>query len=178
MTSNKISIKGQLHTTETIAVLFIFFLLVLFGFVFYVQISKSLIEDKAAEIAGEKAVTLSLETLFLPELRCSKGENIPVKDCIDLYKLNISMNKINDSEDYYFDIFGYADIYVTENYPGDRTLCIVTQENPKGCTLYSKPKPNFGKKIHTPLPIVIYNPLSQGQQPEFYFGVLTVDYYS
>ena len=156
--------KAQIKMTETIAVLFVFLVLIVFGMIFYFQFQRSSLEQREAEIAGERAISTALQAAFLPELRCSKGENIPVRDCIDLYKLNFSKAKMEDEIDYYFDIFGYANISVKKLYPGPEEEWV----------LYDNPKPDFRRKARTPIPVSIFEPVKR----EFYFGVLNVEVYS
>jgi len=69
----KLKRKGQARMTETIAVLFIFFVLVLFGIVFYFKFQQISFKEKQEEQLASKAMEITLTTLFLPELQCSRG---------------------------------------------------------------------------------------------------------
>ena len=151
----------------------IFFILILFGLMFYFNINKGVLDEKQVEIAAERAVSLSLEALFLPELRCSKGDNIGVKGCIDMYKLERAMAEVEKNSDYYFDTFGYANITLVELYPGRRSECFG-----RGCVLYSRPMPNFKQRLRSQVPVALLNPINARQLPEYYFGVLTIETYS
>jgi hypothetical protein len=172
--------KAQVKMMETIAVIFIFFILVLFGLIFYTQISKTNAEAKTTELAGEQAISLSVRTLFLPELRCGRGDASAINECIDAYKIQIAKDKILEEQEYYFDILGYADIFLVEIYPGDNHCPEDNSDDDElpGCTLYSRPKPNFGSKASTPIPVTIFNPLNNKLQPEYTFGVLYVEIYT
>lgn len=149
--------------TEAIAVIFIFFVLVLFGLIFYAQIQRSTLAEKEAAFAGERAISASLHALFLPELRCSKGENIPVKDCVDLYKLEITQRTMADERDYYFDLFRFAKVSVKEIYPGEQEW-----------VLYDMPKEGATRTARTPVPVSLFEPV----QRTFHYGVLTIEVYS
>ncbi len=155
--------KAQVRMTETIAVLFIFFVLVLFGLIFYANIQKSSLEERTSELAVKHARDVALNALFLPELSCSKGENIPIKDCIDLYKLEFAHQKMQAEKDYYYDVLGFAKIYVNEIYPGENEF-----------VLYDNALEGATRSIRTPIPVSLFDPVKK----TFEYGVLTVETYS
>ena len=64
--------KGQVKMGETIAILFIFFVLIIFGLVFYFQWQKSSFEGQKLEVFSDESISRSLVVSFLPELVCSK----------------------------------------------------------------------------------------------------------
>ena len=109
--------KAQLQMTETVAVLIVFFILLMFGLLFYTRFQKSSLDEQRAEFASERSITISLTAMLLPELRCSKGDNVAIRDCIDMYKLDIAQQKMQQERDYYFDLFGFGRITVEEYYP-------------------------------------------------------------
>src|SRR3989338_6678737 len=105
--------KAQMQMTETIAVLFIFFVLVLFGIVFYYQYQRVSITEKNQELVAVRAVDTTLKTLFLPELICSRGDAETEDNCIDMMKLRQANNTFQRHlEEYYFQIFSYSSITV------------------------------------------------------------------
>jgi hypothetical protein len=181
--------KSQIRMTETIAVIFVFFVLVLFGLIFYAQISKGVAEDKYVEQLGDRAVSVALTAAFLPELRCGESTTSAARDCVDLYKLKHTKQLMGDQSDYYFDLFGNARITVVElpssthlpyfcemrGSSNSQTGLILARD---GCVLYDMPKEGATRIITTPIPISILNPLNDNLQPEFYFGVLYVDVYT
>ncbi len=137
--TKKISRKGQIHLSETIAVLFIFFVLIVFGIIFYYKYQQVAIKEQAEELAGARAMDTTLRVLFLPELYCSKGDAEPEDNCIDLLKLkgaNETMQK--HTQDYYFDLFSYSTITITQLYPAPMVFIV-----------YDKPKPEYTKKEST-----------------------------
>ena len=101
--------------TETIAVLFIFFVLLLFGIIFYYKYQQVAVKEKQEELLAARAMDTTLKTLFLPELTCTRREAEPEDNCIDMLKMrqaNATFRKyIND---YYFGIFSYARIRVVD----------------------------------------------------------------
>lgn len=131
--------KGQVHLTETIAVLFIFFILIIFGMIFYSKYQQISFKEKSEEFVASRAMDTTLQILFLPELICSRGEAEPEDNCIDLMKLRHANETMQDhAEDYYFDMLSYATITITQ---------LSAEE--KNFVLYDKPQPNYKKKEPT-----------------------------
>ncbi len=84
--------------TETIAVLFIFFILIVLGMVFYYRYSQIAFEDKKEELVAARAMDSTLKAIFLPELICSRGDAEPEDNCFDLIKLRQINKTIMDSK--------------------------------------------------------------------------------
>lgn len=146
--------------TETVAVLIVFFILLLFGLIFYTRFQRSAFDEQRAEFAGERAITISLTALLLPELRCSKGDNVAVRDCVDLYKLDIAQQKMQQERDYYFDLFGFARVSVEEHYPDKNAWVLYENVNPDATT-----------SVKTPIPVAIFDPVKK----DYRFGVLNIE---
>lgn len=155
--------KAQIQMMETISILIIFFIIVLFGFLFYAQFQRSSYDEKKIVSAGEKAISISLQALLLPELRCSKGDNVVIKDCVDTSKLDISKRKMADEHDYYFDILGFANISVEQYYPSEETI-----------VLYDHSLANAPHRPRTSIPVALYDPITK----TYRYGVLTVVVYT
>ena len=121
--------KAQIRMTETIAVLFIFFVLILFGIIFYAQYSVVAAKQKQNQVFAQNAIEITTKALFLPELLCGKGDAEPEDFCLDVLKLK-HVNQILDDNigKYYFDIFGYGNISVQEIYPSDKSYQIYYKE--------------------------------------------------
>lgn len=149
--------------TETIAILVIFFILVLFGFLLYAQFQRGSLDEKKVTLAGEKAVSISLQALLLPELRCSEGDNVPIKDCVDLYKLRISQQIMAGQYDYYFDILGFSSISVQQYYPSEETF-----------VLYDHQLENAPRRPRVNIPVALFDPVKK----TYTYGVLTVVVYT
>lgn len=152
--------RAQLQMTETVAVLIVFFILLLFGLLFYTRFQRSALDEQRAEFAGERAITISLTSLLLPELKCSKGDNVPVRDCVDLFKIDVAQQKMQEERDYYFDLFGFARVSVEEYYPGKNKWM-----------LYENVNPDATSSVKTPIPVALYDPV----QRTYRFGVLTIE---
>jgi hypothetical protein len=126
----KLKKKGQMQMMETMGVLFIFFILILFSLVFYFKYQEISFNEKQEELIAKRAMDTTLKILFLPELQCSAGEAEAVDNCIDLMKLRALEGSMDQYlNDYYFNIFSYSNIYVQMIYPGKKRWAIY--DNPK-----------------------------------------------
>ena len=124
--------------TETIAVMFIFFILISFGIIFYAKYSKVASEEKLDELFAQNAIEITTKTLFMPELLCSKGEAEPEDFCLDVLKLKHTQGVLEKNVGkYYFEVLGYAKITVTQIYPDNGVVY----------TIYDKKKSAAGAKV-------------------------------
>ncbi|MDP3640022.1 MAG: hypothetical protein Q8R53_02345 [Nanoarchaeota archaeon] len=141
--------------TETIAVLFIFFILILFGLIFYAQFQKSAFKEKAEELLQKRATETMLKVLFLPELACSE-RSLSEDNCFELAKVQAVVDRKlfeggtgvpteidQEKRDYYFSIFSYATIKVQQ-------LSVdAADENDESYVLYDHPLLKFTKSEPT-----------------------------
>jgi len=154
--------------SETIAVLFIFFVLIFFGIIFYYKYQQVSFQEKQEELLGTRAIETTLKTLFLPELICSKGEAESEDNCVDMLKLRSLNETIKQYlDDYYFEIFSYARIYVQEVYPGNSTFI-----------LYDKQKPDATREEPTFFVVTLRDEIAGKGQELHKFGYLAVVVYS
>ncbi|MFC1800527.1 hypothetical protein ACFLYT_00560 [Nanoarchaeota archaeon] len=153
--------KAQIKMGENMVILFIFFLLVGMAFIFYGKFSKQNIEIEAYKYDALKAIKVSELVASLPEVRCSE-ENIPISGCFDLLRVEAANQTIHDNQRYYLGILSFSKISIEQIYP-----------EPKQVVLYDrKPSGKFGK-TPTPIPISIYNSLSD----TYTMGILNVELY-
>lgn len=156
--------KGQIHLTETVAVLFIFFVLIIFGMIFYSKYQQISFKEKSEEFVASRAMDTTLRVLFLPELICSRGEAEPEDNCIDLLKLGPAHETIQDHvKDYYFDLLSYATITIIQLSPEENTF-----------VLYDQPKPGYTKKEPTYFVVSVRDDTEQS----YGFGYVKVEVYS
>ena len=154
--------KSQIQTFETIAVLFIFFILIGIGAIFYVRIYKSNLEITKYGYSQSKSVTIAQRVMFMPELQCS--EDKVVKDnCIDILKLEAAKEVINSNEIYYYDLLEFSEINLTQEYPSSASV-------PKW-TIYSRKIDKPSSSFLTFVPISIYDPAAD----TYGFGVLSIE---
>lgn len=152
--------KGQIGMSETIAILFIFFILLTFGFMFYLRINRASIETQYERGTDLMAIEITQKASFLPELQCST-KNVITDNCIDLLKLESAKEIINENKESYYDLFFGSEIVVKEVYPDKITW-----------VLYNNTI-NDTSSIFTPVPILLYNAISD----EHYFGILQIKYF-
>lgn len=159
MLRKKASRKAQIQITETIAVLFVFFLLIIIGFIFYVRIIKGNIDLEKEELSQLRSIGIAQRVMFLPELQCSE-DNVITDNCIDLLKLDSAQNLMRENELYYYDLLEFSEVNVTQIYP------IEFKRN-----IYSRKIENPKSSILTPVPISLYDPVTK----KYSFGILTVE---
>ena len=159
--------KSQIQMGESIAILFIFFILVIFGFVFYMNIMKGSARVEVEENIQLKAVGIAQKASFLPELQCSE-ENVRVDDCIDKYKLDSLENLLAENNVYYYDLFEFSNISVKKIYPFPEAG--ETAE----WGLYGNKPTEFRNKLSTFIPVSLFNATSKSYD----FGILTVEVYT
>ena len=155
--------------TETISILIIFFVLVMFGLMFYSQYQKSALIKQNQEMLERQAIGISLRITYLPELTCEQTQE-QTGACIDLYKLN-SLKKIiksGDDNNFYSSIFRNSHIYFKNIITGDTI------------DVYNKTLPDFVKQTRIRTPLLLRNITTiHGANiiKQDYFGVLYVDSY-
>jgi len=155
--------KAQIKMWTTIAVLIVFFIILMFGFIFYTQIERIGLEKSQREAEARRSIAVAQVVANLPELQCSLG-TVEKGVCFDLYKIKAFENEYANYWTYYYNMFGYAEINVKQ----------INLENSEE-TLYPLYN-NTGDKNSSTLgliPISIYNPVNK----EFLFGVVEVKSY-
>lgn len=151
--------KSQIQIGETIAVLFVFFILVIIGFIFYASVIKSNIESEKDELSQLRSIGVAQRAMFLPELQCSEN-NIVIDNCIDMLKLESAQNIMKENEIYYYDLLEFSDVSVSQIYP---------EESKWG--IYSRKIEGFKNKFVTNVPISLYDPATRKHR----FAVLTIE---
>jgi hypothetical protein len=159
--------RAQVRMAETIGVLFIFFVLLLFGIIFYYQYQKVAIKERQEEILATRAMDTTLKTLFAPELFCSKGDAEPEANCFDLHKLeHANETFFLHTTDYYYDVFSFSKITVVQLYP-----------DLDNWTLYDKPPNEWTRTEPTFFVIALRDELER-TEPAYHFGYVKVEVYS
>ena len=157
--------KSQVKMTETVGILVIFFILILFGLIFYSNYQKTALLKEKDKILEKDAVTISLKASYFPEFACEQTLNIKSGTCIDVFKLTGFNQLIDENQtmkNYYSSIFLTSDIYLVD-----------LIEN-KTYSVYNNTKEEFTKKTVIRTPIILRNSYSSEES----FGVLHVDYYN
>src|SRR3989344_5606509 len=100
--------RAQIQIGETIAVLFVFFILIIIGFMFYVKVIKDNIDIEKEEMSQLRSVGISQRIMFLPEIQSSE-DNIIIDNCIDILKLDYAQSIMKENEIYYYDLLEFSD---------------------------------------------------------------------
>jgi hypothetical protein len=176
--------KGQIRLTETIAVLFIFFILIGLGIIFFAKFANVAAKEKQQEILGKRAIETTLHTLFMPELLCTKGEAELEENCVDLLKarqLAVRLAEEPETKDYFFNLFGYATISVIQQYPSPQEACLqgyLDEECMGTWIIYDQEKPDWENKEATFWTVSLRDETAGGFLPAYGFGFLRVEVYS
>lgn len=151
--------KAQIQIGETIAVLFVFFILIIIGFIFYVRVIKSNIEVEKEELSQLRSVGIAQRVMFLPEVQCSE-DNIIIENCVDILKLDSAQSLMKANELYYYDMLEFSNVSIAQIYPN------IAEWN-----LYSRTAEDFSNKFVTNVPIALYDPTTR----KYGFGVLKIE---
>lgn len=148
---------------ETMAVLIVFFFLLIFGVSFYFVLQRSSYNRQVDRNAQLVSVQLSQKISDIPELDCALV-GIQIKNCIDLIKLE-KLNEILQTDDgqlAYFDVLGYSKIYVRTIYPEFKKY-----------DLYEKNPENFITAYRNQIPLLLFDSVDN----KYSFAVLEVTTY-
>ncbi|MBI2652893.1 hypothetical protein HYX00_05490 [Candidatus Woesearchaeota archaeon] len=158
--------KAQIQIGETIAVLFVFFILIVIGFIFYAKVMKGSIESEKEEFSQLKSIAIAQRVMFLPELQCSE-DNIIRDNCIDVLKLGSAQSVMGTNQLYYYDLFGISDVNVAQIYPSQQRWSIYSRKKNYLEAQGIRDAPQFVTNV----PISLYNPTAK----RFGFGILTIE---
>ncbi len=167
--------KGELQTQETILVVFIFIILIVFGLIFFYRVQSASIADDFNNFQLEK-LTVDFITLGdLPEFSCSKAG---IKEsCIDTTKLVTFSRLMNnqDYKDYYFERFGYKNVTIYQVYPNKNNNKCTTSISDCGVfEVYNRKPTKVDTKIVRDTPVSLYFP----DTDQYTIGMMVVEAYN
>lgn len=123
--------KAQIRLTETIAILFIFFILVAIGIIFFYKYNQVAVKEKQHGLLQARALDTTLKTLFLPELQCSKADAEPEQNCMDLMKVRAAADVFGQhTSGYYIQLFSFSRISLHQVYPERGEWLLYEQQAP------------------------------------------------
>lgn len=155
--------KAQIKMGETIAILFVFFFILVIGAVFYVRLQASSTQQSLTETFERRAVSLSQVISFLPETQCTEA-NVVKPSCFDLYKVE-ALAELSDSAEYkqfYIRELGISKIEIDQIYPAGQRW-----------TIFNNTPDFFIEAPITRFPITLYD----APDEKYYFGILEVTVY-
>ena len=152
--------KAQIQIFETIVVVFIFFILIAVGFIFYGKFIRGNLQNIDEKSAQSNSIAIAQRVMFLPEIQCSE-DNVIKDNCIDKLKLESAKDVMTANAVYYYDLFEFSEITLTQKYPDEKPPL----------TVYSRlSSANYKNKFITNVPILIYDPNTK----LYGFGILTI----
>ena len=150
---------------ETIAVLIIFFFLLMFGFAFYAKVQEKLTQDRYTENLNLKVLQITQKASYPPELQCSTM-NVREDNCFDRHKVEVFYDLIKDNTTYiaqYYDIFGFSTIVLEEIYPNpDEDPYIIFNHSMEGSS----------QTLSSMVPVSIFD----GSANTYAIGLLKISY--
>ena len=155
--------RAQLRMAESIIILFIFFILLTFGIIFYAKISIYTGEKDVAEAKELSAENLRKKVRFLSEIQCTEAGNVEF-DCYDLGKIKALKESIATTNyDYYAqNVFLQSNISFTGIYPDEEQI-----------QLYAAPPDSAMGAESFQTPVTLYNPIND----TYNFGYITIMVY-
>ena len=156
--------KAQIKMGETIAIMFIFFILLIVGAVFYMNMQRTTVQQDISQAYELRAVELAQVISFLPEAQCTES-NVVKASCFDIYKL-IGLSNVTSTPEglnLYEREFGTTTIRLVTIYPDKANY-----------TLYDNKLKDFKSAPITRIPLMLFNTTSD----KYYFGVLEITTYS
>lgn len=161
----KITKKGQIKLFESIAVMFIFFLLVAGGFAVYGKFATYNFKHEQSIQESKEAIETAQTVSLLPEFICS--DEIVQENCFDLYKVKAFSKYINQSAGtndllYYFDLFQFSTITLE--------VFDLRSFNSTHYLIYDNKLDKYVSKSNVYYPITVYEPVLDIMR----FGILTV----
>ena len=168
--------KAQMQIQETILVVFIFIIIMIFGLILFFRFTEQSIIQGHFE--NEKLRFESMITTFplTPEIRCSFLSQ--EASCIDSYKLLAfkTLNKEEYYKNYYRSNLGYINITIYSLYP-EKNGKICESATISDCGVWdlyvNKPK-KINNKFVVRSPVSLYYPDKDG----FGIGEIVIEWYS
>ena len=149
---------------ETIAVLAVFFILIIIFYALYsnaaVDVDKE--KDRMRQLEAVKAMK---QISSLAEMQCS--ERGIVKDgCIDLLKINGASEAMQKEEnrEFYFDRFGFIRITIKQVYPEIKDMAVI----------YDNSLEDYSYKDMSNIPVSLFDPIKN----KYYFGTIIAEIFS
>ncbi|MCX6706544.1 MAG: hypothetical protein NT001_00155 [Candidatus Woesearchaeota archaeon] len=172
---NIISKRSQINMMETIMVLFIFFIIVVIGFMFYSKIQESSINELQRTRFEQDAVATAENMLYMPELQCSE-KSVLIDVCFDVYKLDAFSSLVDQAQDkeaflFYQRDFGSSVVNITEIFPASTDPAVGLRK----WTIYNNPPENRDKKssVIMEIPVSLKDPIKRYAQ--YSIGILSIE---
>lgn len=156
--------KSQINMLETIAVLAVFFILLIVFYAFYSN--KMVNTDKEKDRMRQlEAVKIIQQVSSLVEVQCSERGFVR-NGCIDLLKVEAASEIMQNTENkqFYFDKLGFSRITIKQIYPEIKDIAVI----------YNNSLQDYSYKDVPNIPISLFDPIEN----KYYFGIITVEIFS
>jgi len=152
--------KSQVKMFETIAVLVVFFFILIFGVSFYFVIQRSSFNRQVERNSQLLSIQTTQKVSDLPELDCALA-GIQIDNCVDKIKLDMLNEALQDDAKKlsYFKVLGYSEVTLRTVYPEFKKYDIYKRE-PDG----------YASAYKNQIPVLLYDPIEK----DFAFAVLEV----
>ncbi|RLE48361.1 hypothetical protein DRJ25_00030 [Candidatus Woesearchaeota archaeon] len=149
--------KAQMRVLESVAVLIVFFILMVIGSSVYFGMQNSKLKKDRVVFEDSEALRALVKLQSLPELDCSFASAHTI-NCFDLFKLQAFSNltKSESAQEFYYPLFGDAVISVKVVFPLERNF-----------TLYDVHPVEFKSLVRKTMPVLVYDPVLS----RYYFGL-------
>ena len=177
--------KAQIRMGESIAVLVVFFFLIVIAYSFYVKIQQSSLAVDIGKAQELRAIQLAQLVYYMPEVQCSSGTQLVKESCFDTLKLEKFKGILaGDGRLFYFGLFGYNTIYIKQVYPNPGLQWLATIDYDSDGTsgadaflLYKREPPQddpirFKSTKVAQMPVALYDPI----QKKYAYAYLVVEY--
>lgn len=146
----KMNKKAQIHMTETLIVLMIFFIILFFGIFLYYNYTFKDIKESGQEVQEKQAQAQLQIISSMPEFSCADFS------CIDTLKLIA----FQQNTQHYQNTFGFKTIEIMQIYPRQNEIQCTTQTYPdcNKYAIYNNPKPDYKSKLDSSIPVSLYFP--------------------
>lgn len=143
--------KAQIQSAETIMVLIILSIIIIFGLIIASNYESDEIEQESSEREQLSALAIASQLGNLPELRCTVRQTA-LERCVDLYKAKSFSIYLQDNPSYKIERFGNTNISIRIINPSyTEELIVVAEANNQ----------ELPTKSLVTIPIILNNPITK-----------------
>ena len=163
--------KSQVQMGENVIILFIFFVLLVFGIIYFMRVQETKSSQQIGANIQGRGIEIARQIAFLPELQCSKTA-VEQYACYDKYSLQALQTLTNDGStgEYYFPVFGYSTVSMQTLFPKKEDPVIIYNNTDE--------KQHPIAIIPTQLPVVVCDYAASTQGEVCTFAVMEIDTYN
>lgn len=171
--------KGQLHMTETLVVLLVFFMIAGIVLIAVVSFQTGSQDTNEAERASQLALAVAQDVMSMPELVASR-QGVEGVNTLDEFKVKAFASLMNESDELalgmYQERFGSSTITLRYVFSPELARGDIEQD----LVLYDYEPSTYSGAYPFFMPVTVYNPsgLALGRGPSYAVAILEVVYYS